>query len=329
MRKMHMIVLGSLLSVLAMASVTFGWAANKELVSGIKKGGLLPAFHPTHVSGADKDTDTCPVCNYPFNPAVQVWVNTDTMQNVAAIAETLERAVKANTGQKMKAFIIFMNAKGESTQALADRLRKLAADRKIEQVALTYLPNSRHEAVAEYQINTDPRIKNTVFVYKARKVEAKFINLMADKRGLAALNNSLHTALNLNIPDAQTADSPSSVTGHGPIAWNDSLDSARKIAARDGKVLLVDFYADWCGPCQEMIKTTYQDKRVVQHSARFVPVLINIDKQPEVARKYNIEAIPTVLFLNASGKVLLQNIGYADGDQFLQLMEQASKKSRS
>ena len=116
---------------------------------------------------------------------------------------------------------------------------------------------------------------------------------------------------------------------HGPIAWMDSLEKARKIGAREKKPILVDFYAEWCGPCQEMLRTTYKDKQVVERSKRFVSVLIDVDKQTKLAEKYGIQSIPTVLFLNAKGDVLRQEVGYHDSKQFLQITDEVLKNSSS
>src|SRR5205085_1442911 len=93
---------------------------------------------------------------------------------------------------------------------------------------------------------------------------------------------------------------------HGPIAWKESLDEAKKIAAKEKKVIFVDFWAEWCGPCKKMLATTYKDKDVVARSKKFVPVLLNYDKQKALADKYNISAIPAVIFMDAKGKVLAQ-----------------------
>src|SRR5215212_4419673 len=69
---------------------------------------------------------------------------------------------------------------------------------------------------------------------------------------------------------------------HGPIAWMESLENAKKTAAKEKKVIFVDFWATWCGPCKQMLKTTYQDKQVVERSKQFVPVLVNFDKEPAI-----------------------------------------------
>jgi len=116
---------------------------------------------------------------------------------------------------------------------------------------------------------------------------------------------------------------------YGPIAWTSSLEAAQKKAAREKKVVLVDFMAEWCGPCKQMLATTYKDKAVVARAARqFVPVLIDVDKQPKIQEKYNVSAIPTVIFLDGSGKVLHRSTGYHDAKAFLKMMDQvASKKT--
>jgi len=114
---------------------------------------------------------------------------------------------------------------------------------------------------------------------------------------------------------------------HGPIAWTESLDAAKKKAAKEKKVIFVDFWAPWCGPCKQMLKTTYQDKQVVERSKQFVPVLINFDKEPGIVKKYNIGAIPVVLFLDANGNVIKKG-AFMDAKTMLKTMDEVSKKKR-
>ena len=116
---------------------------------------------------------------------------------------------------------------------------------------------------------------------------------------------------------------------HGSIAWIDSLEKARERAIKEKKPILVDFYAAWCGPCQLMLKTTYKDKTVAARAKKFIPVLINVDKQPQVAEKYGISAIPTVVFLDGEGKILMDESGYHSASEFLKIMDAVEKQSRS
>jgi len=112
---------------------------------------------------------------------------------------------------------------------------------------------------------------------------------------------------------------------HGPIKWQTDFAAASKLAAKNKKIMMVDFYADWCGPCKKMLASTYQDKTVVARSNEFIPVLIDTDKNQELARKFKITAIPTVIFMTADGSVVKQNTGFMDAKDFLKMMDAASK----
>jgi thiol-disulfide isomerase/thioredoxin len=116
---------------------------------------------------------------------------------------------------------------------------------------------------------------------------------------------------------------------HGPIPWTESLATARKRAAKEKKVILADFWAEWCGPCKKMLVTTYKDKDVVARAKQFVPALIDFDKNKELAKKYQIEALPTLLFLDAKGKVLVRSTSYLGKEEMLKLMDEALKKAKS
>ncbi len=116
---------------------------------------------------------------------------------------------------------------------------------------------------------------------------------------------------------------------HGPIAWTESLDDAKKTAAKEHKIIFVDFWAPWCGPCKQMLKTTYQDKAVVERSKQFVPVLVNYDNQTALIKKYRIGTIPVVMFLDSKGNVLKKtDPKYLDARSLLQVMDEVSRKHK-
>ena len=76
--------------------------------------------------------------------------------------------------------------------------------------------------------------------------------------------------------------------------------------------VLVDFYADWCGPCKMMAPIMQQVSREMEGKVKVIKV--DVDKNEEVARKYQIRSIPTmILFKN--GKVLWQGVGVMQADQ--------------
>lgn len=153
--------------------------------SGLKVGEMVSAFHPTHIAGPDKGTDTCPPCKYGNRPAVQVWTNGDDAENVVALANNLNERV-TKSAHEFRGFVINLT----ECDKCVDMTKTMAGQLKGDKVAMAYLPKD-HEAIGLYKVNVSADVKNTVFVYKNRKVVAKFVNLKADKAGLASLNAAI------------------------------------------------------------------------------------------------------------------------------------------
>lgn len=80
-----------------------------------------------------------------------------------------------------------------------------------------------------------------------------------------------------------------------------------------GDFCIVDFYADWCGPCKMLApmleKMEEQGYRVYK---------VNVDECMELAARYGVSSIPTVLFMR-DGEVLSQSVGYLSYDELSEL----------
>jgi thiol:disulfide interchange protein DsbD len=96
-----------------------------------------------------------------------------------------------------------------------------------------------------------------------------------------------------------------------PIKWAPSLDVAMKEAAASGKQILVDFTATWCGPCKTMDELVFSSKAVVDAGAQnTIFVKVDADAQRDIIKKYKVNAYPTLVVLDASGKELKRVLGY-------------------
>ncbi len=127
-----------------------------------------------------------------------------------------------------------------------------------------------------------------------------------------------------------------------PKGWTDDFDAAKAQAAKEGKLLLVDFSgSDWCGWCKKLDKEVFAKPEFVEQASKdFVLVLIDSpnDKSklsakakkenPKLCKKYKIKGYPTVLLMDAEGKVLGKT-GYKDGGpgKYLKHLAKLKKKA--
>jgi len=80
-------------------------------------------------------------------------------------------------------------------------------------------------------------------------------------------------------------------------------------AAAEGKVVLLDFGAKWCGTCKGVDRLLEQDV-LPRKGDRVLTVKVDIDEQPDLAEKYRILSVPTLVVCSPQGEVLWHKSGF-------------------
>lgn len=94
---------------------------------------------------------------------------------------------------------------------------------------------------------------------------------------------------------------------------NDNFDQVRKNAG----ISLLDFYADWCGPCRMVLPIV--DEIASERDDLFV-AKINVNDNPDLAREFGVLSIPTLIVMK-NGKVINRASGARSKEKILELVE--------
>jgi len=114
-----------------------------------------------------------------------------------------------------------------------------------------------------------------------------------------------------------------SIPAQGIDFQNKTFDQALKEARKSGKLIFIDAYTDWCGPCKRMAATSFKDPKVAAvYNKNFINLKVEMEKDkdgPELARRYRVKAYPTLLIVDANGDLVKQAIGMKNSDQLIAL----------
>ncbi len=120
-----------------------------------------------------------------------------------------------------------------------------------------------------------------------------------------------------------------SIKAQGIEFFQGTFDEALAKAKNENKIVFMDAYAEWCGPCKRMAATTFKEAEVGRFfNDNFINVKMDMEKGegPGLQNRFDVTAYPTLLFVGADGKLVHKGVGGYPSEQFMALARTALGK---
>ena len=124
-----------------------------------------------------------------------------------------------------------------------------------------------------------------LFIYMAALVVLVSCNSKSEQNANEAIDGN--ETVKSEMPVANSED-------EGQTEWN------KQTTIMSSKPMVIDFFATWCGPCQQLAPIL--DELEQKHKGDVIFQRIDVDKEPELAQEFNVEAIPMLLFVTPKGE---------------------------
>ncbi len=105
----------------------------------------------------------------------------------------------------------------------------------------------------------------------------------------------------------------------GPIP--EPVAGALALAEPKGKLVFLDFWAEWCGPCKVLEAKTIADPRIQEFLSRHVFLRIDADAETEVVRYFDAFGLPTIVVLRADGEEIFRHVGFIAAEELVAELE--------
>lgn len=138
----------------------------------------------------------------------------------------------------------------------------------------------------------------------------------------------LLTSFNSDL-SVRSFDPKKNTVSRGIKFSNLTFEKALKQAKATNKMVFVDVYTTWCGPCKEMAATTFKDQEVGNvFNKRFICIKVdaeNDESGPTIEKLYGVNAYPTLLFINSEGKMVRKLVGKQSKEKLLSTVSNLGK----
>jgi thioredoxin 1 len=95
--------------------------------------------------------------------------------------------------------------------------------------------------------------------------------------------------------------------------------SFNELISAPGMPVLVDFYAEWCGPCKAMAPILQQV--AAEHAGKVKVIKVDVDKNQAAAQQYRVQGVPTLILFH-QGKAVWRQSGAMPAQQLSQVLQQ-------
>jgi thioredoxin-related protein len=105
-----------------------------------------------------------------------------------------------------------------------------------------------------------------------------------------------------------------------------TFDDILQKAQKENKLIMLDAYTTWCGPCKWMSKNVFTDKKVADfYNTHFINAKFDMEKGEgiDIKKRYEVRAYPTILFINGEGEKVHVGVGSSKPKQFIKLGQTA------
>lgn len=110
-----------------------------------------------------------------------------------------------------------------------------------------------------------------------------------------------------------------------------TIEDAERLSREQGRPILYDFTAEWCGPCHQLKAEVFRNERLAQMiNDRFIPVRVtdrmredgrNVPVVEALQQRYSVQGFPTIVIADADGGARERMEGYGGPDSFERMME--------
>jgi len=136
-----------------------------------------------------------------------------------------------------------------------------------------------------------------------------------------------------NAKDSKTVASETAVdvNSEGIKFVESNWSKAKAEARKQNKLIFLDAYTTWCGPCRMLKSNTFPDKAAGEFfNKNFVNVALDMEKGDglQVAALYNVDAYPTLLITDADGNLVTYTKGYIEAPQLIEFGKHGLSKGK-